>query len=142
MGILGSIENMATQEMSGQGMSSKDMSSKEQQSKVAGGFVQAVQEHPGGLQGMLDHLRQNGMGQQVQQWGSGQPQATPEQVQNGLNGTGLIEKTAEKAGISPEVAKIGLAVVLPMLIAHMAPNGQAPQGGLGSMAGSFLSRFL
>lgn len=137
MGILDSIENMAGQAMGGGG----------EQGKVAGGFVQALGEHPGGLAGVLSSFRNNGMSEHADQMANGeQPQTSPEQVGQGLNGTGLIERTAAKAGVSPQVAQTALAVILPMLMAHISQNGQNPNqvsgGGLGSLAGSFLSRFM
>ena len=64
-------------------------------------------------------------------------------MQQGLGGTGLIEKTAEKAGVSPQIVQVALATVLPMVIQHFAPNGQAaPQSSMGSMAQQFLSKFV
>ena len=136
MGLLDSIEGMAGQAMAAAGNTN---------GQVAGGFIQALQEHPGGLGAVMDGFRNNGMDQHVNNWSNGQTQpATPEQVQTGLGGTGLIESTAEKAGVSPEIAKIALATILPMAIAHFAPGGQAPPqgGGLESMGGGLLSKFL
>lgn len=134
MGILDSLE----------GMTQQATNSGEEQTKVAGGFVQALGEHPGGIGGLLESLRGNGMGDHVNQWTNGQSQpTTPEQVQTGLSGTGLIERTAERAGVSPEVAKIALASILPIAMAHFAPGGQPVQGGnLSGMASQLLSRFL
>jgi uncharacterized protein YidB (DUF937 family) len=114
------------------------------QAKVAGGFIEALTQHPEGVQGVLDAFKNNGMAEHVGAWSTGATStATPEQVQQGLGGTGLIEKTAEKAGVSPEVVKVALATVLPMVIKHFAPNGQAtPQSSMGSMAQQFLSKFV
>ena len=133
MGILDSIEGMAGQQSDGSN------------SKVAGGLMQALDEHPGGLAGVLDSFRANGMDQHVQNWSTGgQQSATPEQVQQGLGGTGLIDRVAEKAGVSPEVARNGMAVMLPLVISHFTQGGQQapPQGGFGGMAGQILGRFL
>ncbi|WP_263382323.1 YidB family protein [Granulicella arctica] len=114
--------------------------------KVAGGLMEALGQHPGGIQGVIDSFRQNGMEQHVNAWGSGEQQtATPEQVQQGLGGTGLIERTAQNAGVSPEVVQMAMATILPMVIRHFAPGGQvAPQGEgqFGGMAQQLLSRFL
>ena len=141
MGILDSIEGMAGQAMGG------GMQGGSEQGRVAGGFLQSASEHPGGLGAIMDMFRQNGMGQHVDQWSTGQnQQATPEQVQSGLGGTGLLEQTAQRAGVSPEVAKVALAAALPMIMAHMTNGGQsAPptnQGEFGGLAGSLLSRLL
>ena len=132
MGILDSIEGMGA----GQPGNTN--------AKVAGGLMQALEEHPGGLAGLVQHMHNNGMGEQAQQWSEGQ-QATPQQIQQGVGGTGIIDKVAQRAGISPEAAKIGLAVVLPMVMAHLTRGGQQPapqQGGLGSMASEILGKFI
>ena len=113
--------------------------------QAAGGLMQALDQHPGGLAGVLQSFQQNGMGQHVQDMQSGQTtQLTPEQVQQGTQGTGLIESVAEKAGISPEMAKIGMAVALPMIISHFSQSGgQMPQQGqFGGLASSILGKFL
>lgn len=134
MGILDSIEGMA-QGMQGGGTNAK----------VAGGLMQALDEHPGGLAGVLSSFQQNGMAQHVQSWASGQQTtATPDQIQQGVGNTGLIDTVAAKAGISPEMAKMGLAVVLPMVISHFTQGGQQapPQSGFGGMASQILGKFL
>ena len=138
MGLLDSIEGMVGGQ---QGAPASE------QARVAGGFLQSLGEHPGGLGAVMDNFRNQGMDQHVNQWSTGQnQQATPEQVQTGLGGTGILEQTAQRAGVSPEVAKIALATILPMVMAHMTQGGQsAPptnQGEFGGMAGSLLSRLL
>ena len=133
MGILDTIESMAGQ--GGQGGNN---------AQVAGGLMQALDEHPGGLQGVIQNFQQNGMAQHVQNWSQGGQQATPEQIQQGVGNTGLIDSVAQKAGISPEMAKVGMAVVLPMVLAHFTQGGQqaVPSGGFGGMAGQILGKFL
>ena len=94
MGILDAIEGLAAQDGG-------------TNAKVAGGLMQALEEHPGGLAGVISQFQQNGMGEHVQNWASGQQQtATPDQVQQGLGGTGFIDNVAAKAGVSPAVAKM------------------------------------
>jgi uncharacterized protein YidB (DUF937 family) len=132
MGILDAIEGLAGQQDGGTN------------AKVASGLMQALDEHPGGLAGVISQFQQNGMGEHVQNWASGQQQtATPGQVQQGLGGTGLIDNVAAKAGVSPEVAKMAMAVVLPMVMAHFTQGGQQPppQSGFASMASQLLSKF-
>jgi uncharacterized protein YidB (DUF937 family) len=135
MGILDTIQSMA-----GQG----GQDSQSDNSKVAGGFVQALSQHPGGIQGVLDSFKNNGLAEPIKTWSNGESTiATPDQVKQGLAGTGLIEKTAEHAGVSPQVVQMALATVLPMVIQHFAPGGQAaPQSSIGGMATQFLGRFL
>ncbi len=135
MGIMDMIQSLAGQ--TGQAAGTD-------QAKVAGGFIEALTQHPEGIQGVLNAFKNNGMGGHVDAWGAGQQAtATPDQVQQGLGGTGLIETTAQKAGVSPQVVQMALATVLPMVIQHFAPNGQAaPQSSMGSMAQSLLSKFV
>jgi uncharacterized protein YidB (DUF937 family) len=82
------------------------------------------------------------MASHIGAWGTGQAAtATPDQISQGLSGTGLIEKTAEKTGVSPQVVSMALATVLPMVVHHFAPNGQAtPTSGMGAMAQQLLSK--
>jgi uncharacterized protein YidB (DUF937 family) len=117
------------------------------QAKVAGGFIEALTAHPEGIQGVLESLKANGMGDHIGSWLSGQAQtATPDQVQQGLGPTGLIEKTAEHAGVSPTVVSSALAVILPMVVQHFGSNNAAgqpgEQGGMASLAQSVLGKFL
>src|ERR1700674_3947699 len=134
MGIMDMIQSLAGQ--TGQAAGTD-------QAKVAGGFIEALTQHPEGIQGVLDSFKNNGLAEHIGAWGTGATTtATPEQVQQGLSGTGLIEKNAEKACGSPHVADAALATVLPMVVQHFAPNGQAtPQSSMGSMAQQLLSKF-
>ncbi len=137
MGLLDTIEGMAGQQ------------SQNTNASVAGGLMQALDEHPGGLAGVISSFRNNGMAAHVQRWSTGQQStASPDEIQQGLGGTGLIDRVAAKAGVSSEVAKIGMAVALPMIIAHFTQGGQqaAPQnvgpGGYSGMASQILSKIL
>ena len=133
MGFLDEIGSLAGQASQG-----------DNKAKVAGGLMSALQEHPGGVQGLIDSFKQNGMGDHVNAMTTGEQQTTtPEQVQQGLGNTGFIESVAQKAGVSPEVAKMAMATVLPMVLQHFAPNGQvADHSQFGGMAQQLLSRFL
>jgi len=133
MGLMDMIQSLAGQTGAAAGTD---------QAKVAGGFIEALTQHPEGIQGVLDAFKNNGMAEHVNSWGAGQAAtATPEQVQQGLGSTGLIEKTAAKIGVSPAVVTTALATVLPMVIQHFAPNGQAtPSSGMGAMAEQLLGK--
>ncbi len=137
MGLLDTLEGMAGQ----QGQSTT--------ARVAGGLMQTLDEHPGGLAGIISSFQNNGMAAHVQQWSTGQQAtATPDQIQQGLDGTDLLDRVAAKAGVSPEVAKIGMAVILPMVISHFTQGGQqaAPQnagpGGFSGLASQILSKIV
>ena len=142
MGLLDSIEGIAREEMSGQQTAQPAQNANAQ---VAGGLMEALDEHPGGLAGVLSHLQNNGMGEQVQSWANGsQPAASPEQMNQGLAGSGLVERVAEKAGVSPQVAETAMATVLPMVISYFTQGGQVapPQSGFGGMAAQLRRCFL
>jgi len=135
MGILDTISQLAGQ---------AGDAAQGDQAKVAGGFIKALTDHPEGIQGVLASLQANGMADHIGSWATGQDAtATPEQIQQGLGPTGLIEKTADHAGVSPSVVTSALAIILPMLIQHFAPNGQpAEQGNMGSLAQQILGKFI
>ena len=76
MGLMDMIQSLAGQTGAAAGTD---------QAKVAGGFIEALTQHPEGIQGILDSLKQNGMADHVGSWAAGQAAtATPEQVQQGL----------------------------------------------------------
>ena len=140
MGIMDSITQAAEQFGSGQ------------KTEMAGGLVQEVENRPGGVSGIFSAFQNNGLGGLVQQWAGGQTTpASPDQVQQGLGGTGLIDSIANRIGMSPTMVKMGLAVLLPILIHHYASNGHitdqgeptgAPPPQSGSVLQSILSRIL
>lgn len=122
MGLLDSLESMAAGSMGNSGDST---------TRVAGGLMEALDQHPGGLGAVLQNFRNNGLGGHVDAMQNGQtPAVSPDQVQTGLQGTGLIDTVASKVGVSPEVAKVAMAAVLPMVMAHFAQNGSAPNSGV------------
>lgn len=123
----------------------------EQHASAAQALMQHFSAQPGGLGGLVDQFRQNGMGQHVDNWMGSQPgtQPTqaiaPQQVEQGLGG-GALESIAQRAGMSPELTKIALATALPMLMSHLSNgSGQLPTqsgGGLAGLAESLFSRAL
>ena len=124
MGFLDSLESMASSAMEG---------SDNPSAKVAGGLMQALQEHPGGLQGVMDTMAQNGVDPQAVAAGG---TASPEQIGQGLQGSPLIGMVAEKAGVSPEVAQQLMSTVLPMVMSHFTEGGTtAPPASAGRRDG-------
>jgi uncharacterized protein YidB (DUF937 family) len=137
MGLLDTIEGMAGQQAPATNQNTN--------ANVAGGMMQALEEHPGGLSGIISAFQNNGMAGHVQNWSNGQqPTATPDEIQQGLGNTGFIENVAAKAGVSPEVAKVAMATVLPVVLAHFTNGGAQvpPQSGYGGMASQILGKFL
>jgi uncharacterized protein YidB (DUF937 family) len=120
--------------------------SNEAHASVATELINAVQQHPGGLAGLLENFKQNGLGGHVNTWQQpDQPNApiSPDEAQQGL-GMGVIDSIAQRTGLSPTVVKGAAAVILPMLVSHFAENGGVHQQGsnLGSIASGFLSKLL
>jgi uncharacterized protein YidB (DUF937 family) len=104
---------------------------------VADALSQVMQEHPGGMDGLLGQFKQNGLAEQVQSWvGPGENKSiSPEQVQQGF-GSSALQSIAQRAGISPTVATGILAVVLPLVVSHLSNSGgeTAQPGGLAGLA--------
>jgi uncharacterized protein YidB (DUF937 family) len=121
--------------------------SKGDNAKVMGGFIQALESHPDGITGMLKSFAANGLGDHATALANGDsPSVTTDEVKQGLGGTGLIEKAAQHAGVSPQVVEGALATVLPLVMAHFA-KGDGPTaastgaGGLGDMAQNLIKKF-
>jgi uncharacterized protein YidB (DUF937 family) len=104
-----------------------------------------VNNHPGGISGLVQSFEQQGLGGVVQSWiGSGQNQpVSGEQVQSAL-GSDKIQEVAAKLGISPVAASSTVAQYLPQVVDHLTPNGQTPPNGsnLMEMGESLFKSFL
>jgi uncharacterized protein YidB (DUF937 family) len=104
-----------------------------------------VNNHPGGLPGLVQSFEQQGLGGVVQSWvGNGQNQpVSGEQVQNVL-GNDKVQEVASKLGISASEASSAIAQVLPHVVDHLTPNGQVPASGsnLMEMGEGLLRSFL
>lgn len=132
MGLLDSLEGMAAHELGG--------GAEDKATDVSGSLLDVLRQHPGGLGGVLDSFRNNGLGGHADAVQNGDaPPMTPEQAQTGLQGTGILQQVAQRAGVSPQVAAVVASTVLPMVLAHMSQHGEAPSN---SMFGSLLSRVL
>jgi uncharacterized protein YidB (DUF937 family) len=85
-----------------------------------------LQQH-GGLSGVLETFRQNGMAQHVESWvGNGPNMAiSSEQVQQ-VFGNSAIGDAASQLGQSHSQASAALAQLLPELVNHLTPQGQVP----------------
>lgn len=112
---------------------------------VAQALVHEADQHPGGLQGLLDQFRNNGLGGHVNSWTSPGPNQSiaPDQLQQGM-GSDMIGNIAQRVGVSPGVAKAALVTVLPLLVSHLSQGGQSmpSRGGLAGLASGLFSRGL
>jgi uncharacterized protein YidB (DUF937 family) len=87
----------------------------------------------GGLGGLASKFQQAGMGDAMNSWiGGGDNHAVNgDQISSAL-GPDTIGDIASKLGMSHGDAAGQLSQILPGLINHLTPHGQAPEGGLGN----------
>lgn len=84
----------------------------------------------GGLGGLLEKLKQGGLGEQAKSWVSpnaANEQVSGEQLTDAL-GQEHMDKLAKDAGVSPQEAAGGLAQVLPGAVDKLTPEGEVPKG--------------
>lgn len=89
--------------------------------------VNGLIEKHGGVQGVVDQLRNNGLGPTVSSWMSEGPNApvSPSQVHSAF-GEQTMSELAAKAGMTPEELSQKLAQVLPHAVTTLAPGGTVP----------------
>lgn len=107
---------------------------------LLGAVMGLIQNHPGGLQGLLGQLQEKGLGDQVASWigtGANQP-ISAEHVQAAL-GSDQLQQVAGQMGLSQGEAASGLASMLPQVIDKLSPQGSLPEGGIGM---DLLKKFL
>ncbi len=87
----------------------------------------------GGLGSLVGKFEQAGLGGAISSWiGSGPNQpVSGEQISSAL-GAGTLSEIAARLGVNPDEAAGQLSHLLPDLIDHLTPDGQAPQQGLGN----------
>ena len=100
----------------------------------------------GGVDGLLNQLRAGGLGGLVDSWistGSNQP-VEPAHLGAAL-GPDILGQLSQKVGLPVEELLPMLAGLLPMIIDHLTPGGQLPEGGgtgsindLGGLIGGIL----
>jgi len=129
MGLLDNLENQALGNVLGGGSNS-----------LASGLLQMIQNQPGGLQGLVQSFHDKGMGGLVSAWISSgpNPPISGDQVHQVL-GSDQVKALAAKAGISPDVAGVAIAQILPGLVDKLTPNGSVPDhSNVMEMASSML----
>jgi uncharacterized protein YidB (DUF937 family) len=102
-----------------------------------------ARQDSGGPPGMLQSFQSKGLGDAVSSWvgTTGNQAVSPDQVHAAL-GADTIAQLAQKAGLSPEMAKTVLATVLPLVIDKLTPQGQVPQENLLSEGLGLLRKFV
>lgn len=86
----------------------------------------------GGLGGLVGKFEQAGLGGAMSSWIGGGPNdaVSGAQITDAL-GAGTVSDIAAKLGVNPDDAASQLSQLLPGLINHLTPGGEAPSGGLG-----------
>jgi uncharacterized protein YidB (DUF937 family) len=114
MGLLDNLENVAMSKISGS-------------NPEASAVLQMIQNHPGGINGLVQAFHDKGLGGVVNSWiGTGPNQSiTPDQIQQVL-GSGPLQSVAQKLGVSPAQASSTLSQLLPEVMNHLTPNGSVP----------------
>lgn len=118
MGILNTVESMA------QGHGSPG-----EYAKVASSLAEELRVRDG-VPGLMHIFQRNGVGSSVEKWSAGQTQPNPTAIENGLAGSGLIEAIAKRTGLSANVVREALAVIVPRLVHHMVSNNHLSPTGM------------
>ena len=92
----------------------------------------------GGLPGLMAKFQQAGLGNVLNSWlGAGPNHAISGEQLSQVLGSGPLSEIASQLGVGPGAAAGQLAQVLPGLVDHLSPQGQAPEDGFGD-AGELL----
>src|ERR1700754_2881106 len=95
----------------------------------------------GGLAGLLEQFMGAGMGEKADSWvGTGKNEAlSGDEVEQAL-GSDKVDELAQKAGVSHDEAKEGMAEALPEVVDKVTPQGTLPDtGSLQEMLAKLLS---
>lgn len=111
------------------------------QALVASLLALVFDRNSGGIAGLLDRFRQQGLGEVFSSWlggASGVPAAIgTRQVENVL-GSSALNDIANKLGIPPGTVLAATAAALPKIIGAVTPDGKLPSGipaGVGNLLG-------
>jgi uncharacterized protein YidB (DUF937 family) len=117
MGLFDSIAGAIGQELQ------KNVQSQSPNAQIA---LSLINNHPGGLQGLIAQFTHAGLGEQVQSWvstGANLP-VSAQQVMQALGGQGgHLQQLAEQFGLSHDQVAGGLAEMLPSVVDQLTPNG-------------------
>lgn len=140
MSLLSSLEGALT----GAGQSSTSPAGGAAGALVVSQIIALIQNHPGGLGGLLQSFQQGGLGHLFQSWIGTGPNlpVTPDQLRNTL-GTDWVSRITQATGLPQSQVESSLATLLPQIIDHLTPQGQIPQGqDLGNALAQAAQRIL
>ena len=97
-----------------------------------------------GLSSLLHAFENGGLGHVFQSWvGTGQNlPVSPDQIQNVLGNSGLLQRIAQATGMQPADVAQHLSAVLPQIVDHLTPNGQIHPGDATGALEGLAQRFL
>lgn len=88
--------------------------------------LQLLQNHPGGLQGLIEQFTRAGLGQQAASWVSTDqnlPISAEDLMKVFGRGGGQLQDMLSKLGMQQSEAMGGLAQMLPDVVDRLTPNG-------------------
>lgn len=119
MGLFDALVGQAVQAVSGQLLQGGNMGN------LAQVAISLVQNHEGGLGGLVQSLSKGGLEDAVQSWvGTGENRPVDASQISSALGAGQLGELASKFGIDEQQISAGLAMVLPMVINHLTPQGE------------------
>ena len=115
MGLLDNLESMAVGKVAGR-------------NPQAAAILQMIQNHPGGISGLVQAFQSNGLGGLVNSWistGQNQPVSSgSDPASAGIRAQ--CRHLAQKLGISPDAGEFHLVAMLPTVVDKLTPNGSVP----------------
>ena len=105
-------------------------------SAVVSEVLAMPQQHGGaanGLGSLMQAFQGGGRGHVFQSCvGRAEPARSPDQIQNALGSSGILDKIAQRTGMQPADVAQHLSTLLPQVVDHLTPNGQMHPGDAGS----------
>ena len=124
MGFLDTITGLA-----GQAMSSAQ-SSKNGGNPLLTGVLGMLQNHEGGLGGLVEKFKEKGLGDIAASWiGTGENLPITAEQLKGVLGNETLGQMASQLGVSGDQLSGQLSGLLPQIIDKLTPNGQVAGGG-------------
>lgn len=99
--------------------------------KLPHALLDLIGNQEGGLPGLLDKLKEGGLGEQVASWVGDGPKlpVTAEQIQAAL-GSDVLGQLAQKTGLDPAAISGQVAEVLPGIVDKLTPHGEVGEHSL------------
>lgn len=133
MGLLGNLLNMAVSKTSGGGVDQASLST----------IMELMNNSDGGIQGVVGKLKSAGLESVVNSWiGTGKNKGISASQITNILGPELIGKIASKLGLSQSGAASKVAMLLPLIIDKLTPDGDASSLGKGINIESILGSLL